>query len=332
MIVVNNPGGNQYYSILLHNYESYNIHLVYSGLSLADIVFPLFIFVMGATIPYSFANRLSRDRKAKTLIHVLLRTLVLFGLGLLINGFPYYNLSTLRIMGVLQLLSLCYLFGSLVFLFLKTKWRLILAVVIPIIYCLILIQAPLTLAGSIPSQVDRFVLGNHVYMNGVFDPEGVLSTFSAFGAVTIGILAGEYLHSKKEQPKTIVRNLGFFSLLLIAIGLLWSVWLPINKGLWTSSYVVLTSGINLAALIFCYIVKNHTIMTKPFKMLGLNCIIIYVLSELLNLALICSGWKSNVFSFFPSGSFGSLLYAIAYLGLFWLMAGLMYWKKIFIKI
>jgi predicted acyltransferase len=191
MIVVNNPGGNQYYSILLHNYESYNIHLVYSGLSFADIIFPLFIFVMGATIPYSFTNRLSREGKGKVLIHILSRTLILFGLGLLVNGFPYYDLSTLRIMGVLQLLSLCYLFGSLVFLFLKTKWRMILAVVIPIIYCLILIQAPLTLAGSIPSQVDRFVLGSHIYMRGVFDPEGLLSTISALGTISIGILVGE---------------------------------------------------------------------------------------------------------------------------------------------
>lgn len=331
MIVVNNPGGNQYYSILLHNYESYSIHLVYSGLSLADLVLPLFIFVLGATVPLSFTRRLQRQSKRRLLIHVLLRALVLFALGLVINGFPYYSLGTFRIMGVLQMIALAYLVASLAFLFLRTKWRVILTIIIPLAYWILLIQGPLTMIGNIPAQVDNFVLrSGHIY-NGIYDPEGLLSTFSACATVLIGVLVGEYLLSEKEA-KIKVKNFGIFSLLLIAIGLLWSFWLPINKGLWTSSYVVLASGISLALLAFCYIVKNHAIMTEPFKMLGLNCIIIYVLSELLNLALIYSGWKSTIFSFFPSGSFGSLLYSIAYLGLFGLMAGLMYWKKVFIKI
>jgi predicted acyltransferase len=318
MILVNNPGGSEYFSVLQHS--------AWNGLTLADMVMPLFIFVMGVTIPYSFSRRLAKEGKKKLLIHIASRTLILFVLGLVVNGFPYYNLETLRIMGVLQRLALCYLLASLTFLFLKAKWRIILNVLIPITYWF---------SGNLPAQLDRLVFGSSHLLNwNGSDPEGILSTISAFATVLIGVIVGEYLLSKKEKAKPQIFMLLSLSGLLMGAGLIWSIWLPLNKVLWSSSYMVLTAGISLMAFVFCYALKTYSI-TKPFTLLGLNAIFIYVLSEILNLTLIYSGIKNVLFeslSGWAGPLNGSFLYALGYLGLLWILAAVMYKKKLFIKI
>ena len=159
MIIGNNLGGSNYYSILVHGYEYQSVYSVYNGLSLADIALPLFIFVVGVTIPFSFTKRLAKgESRKKMFTHIISRTIILFGLGLLVSNFsPYVTLYNFRIMGVLQRIALCYLVASLAFMFLfyKPKWRIFLAVIIPMVYTLILLSAPMTLAQSLPSQIDR---------------------------------------------------------------------------------------------------------------------------------------------------------------------------------
>jgi len=338
MILVNNPGGDEYYGFLQH--ASWN------GLTFADIVFPFFIFVLGVAIPYSFSRRIEEGtNKKKLVLKVVKRTLILFTLGLFINWFSTFDLATIRVMGVLQRIALCYFFCSIIFLFLKPKWRVVLTIVIPIIYWMLMVLVPvpgygagvLTEEGNLASYVDRLVLGNHLYL-GTWDPEGLLSTLPAIATSLMGLLAGQYLKKKNiSRAKTL--NLFSFGLLALCIGLFWNFWFPINKNLWTSSFVAVTGGIALALLAICFYVldaKGHITWGKPFYIIGRNALFVYVLSEIFNLALIQTSLKSQMYKgLFVSwaGSLhGSFIYALGFLSFFWAITAVLYWKRIFVKI
>jgi predicted acyltransferase len=348
MILVNNPGGVAYYNFLQH--ASWN------GWTLADLVFPFFIFIVGASIPFAFMSKLDQGMSRKKLLtHVVRRTTILFVLGLFINGFPAFDTTTFRIMGVLQRIALCYLFASLVFLFLKPKWRIYLTIAIPIAYWMLMTLIPvpgfgpgvLTENGNLAGYVDRLLLNGHLYAK-TWDPEGLLSTLPAVATALIGILAGQHLKSNaKPQAKTV--NLLFFGSISLAIGSLWGFWFPINKSLWTSSYVAFTGGIALILLATCFFIidaKGYIAWTKPFTMLGLNSIFIYVLSEIINLTLIYTNipiaentslpLKSliyeRLFASWAGPLHGSFIYALAYLAFCWTIAAILYRKRIFVKV
>jgi predicted acyltransferase len=348
MILVNNPGGASYYSFLQH--------ANWNGWTLADLVFPFFIFIVGAAVPFAFANKLDQGTSKKRLLaRVARRTMILFALGLIINGFPTFNLATFRVMGVLQRIALCYLFASLVFLFLKPKWRIILTTAIPIAYWMLMTFVPvpgygpgvLTENGSLAGYVDRLLLNGHLYTS-TWDPEGLLSTLPAVATVLIGVLAGQHLMSNRK-PKTKTANLLFFGSVSLTIGSLWDFSFPINKNLWTSSYVAFTGGIALillATFFFIINAKGYTAWTKPFMILGLNAIFLYVLSEIGNLTLTyatipltentSASLKSLVydrlFASWAGPLQGSIIYALAYLGFCWAIAAILYRKKIFLKV
>jgi predicted acyltransferase len=348
MILVNNPGGVVYYNFLQH--ASWN------GWTLADLVFPFFIFIVGASIPFAFMSKLDQGMSRKKLLaHVVRRTTILFVLGLFINGFAAFDATTFRIMGVLQRIALCYLFASLVFLFLKPKWRIYLTIAIPIAYWMLMTLIPvpgfgpgvLTENGNLAGYVDRLLLNGHLYAK-TWDPEGLLSTLPAVATALIGILAGQHLKSNaKPQAKTV--NLLFFGSISLAIGSLWGFWFPINKSLWTSSYVAFTGGIALILLATCFFIidaKGYIAWTKPFTMLGLNSIFIYVLSEIINLTLIYTNipiaentslpLKSliyeRLFASWAGPLHGSFIYALAYLAFCWTIAAILYRKRIFVKV
>ena len=338
MILVNNPGGALYYDFLQH--ASWN------GLTFADIVFPFFIFVLGVTIPYSFSKRIDEGAsKKKLFLKVVKRTLILFALGLFINWFSTFDLATIRVMGVLQRIALCYFFSSLIFLFLKPKWRVLLTVAIPIMYWLLMVLVPvpgygagvLTEEGNLAFYTDRILLGNHLYW-GTGDPEGLLSTLPAIATSLMGVLAGAYLKSeRKNRAKAL--NLFISGLLALGVGLVWNFWFPINKNLWTSSYVAVTGGIALVLLATCFYlfdVKEHFGWGKAFCIMGRNALFLYVLSEILNLALIHTTFKSQIyeglFASWAGSLHGSFLYALGFLAFCWAIATVLHWKKILVKI
>lgn len=348
MILVNNPGGAEYYIFLQH--ASWN------GWTLADLVFPFFIFIVGASIPFAFMSKLDQGMsRRKLLMGVVRRTIILFSLSLFINGFPTFDPATFRIMGVLQRIALCYLFAALVFLFLKPKWRIYLTVAIPIAYWMLMTLMPvpgygpgvLTENGNLAGYVDRLLLNGHIYTS-TYDPEGLLSTLPAVATALIGVLAGQHLKSN-ATPRTKTVNLLFFGSISLIIGSLWDFWFPINKNLWTSSCVAFTGGIALILLATCFFIidaKGYTTWTKPFTMLGLNSIFIYVLSEIVNLILIYTSipiaenislpLKSLIFErLFASWAgplHGSFIYALTYLAFCWTVAAILYRKRIFVKV
>lgn len=311
MILVNNPGSAAYYPFLQH--------AAWNGLTLADLDFPLFIFIMGVSIPFARRKPVSR---------LLRRTIILFLLGLLINALSIFSSEPLRIMGVLQRIALCYFFASLIFLFAKPKWQILLVVVIPIVYWLLNFTPAVNL--------DRLLLSGHLYTT-TYDPEGLFSTLPAVTTALIGVLAGELLKSAAKPQEKIAR-LAFYGIISLVVGGLWNFWFPINKNLWSSSFVVFTGGIALILLATIYYIidqKGRTGWTKPLIILGTNSIFVYVLSETVNLTLIHLSWKSLIFQnlFSWAGQLnGSLFYALAFLGFCWVLAAALYRKRIFIKV
>jgi predicted acyltransferase len=201
--------------------------------------------------------------------------------------------------------------------------------------------------GNLAGYVDRLLLNGHLYAK-TWDPEGLLSTLPAVATALIGVLAGQHLKSNaKPQAKTV--NLMFFGSVSLAIGFLWGFWFPINKNLWTSSYVAFTGGMALILLATCFFIidaKGYVAWTKPFTMLGLNSIFIYVLSEIVNLALIYTNipiaenmslsLKSliyeRLFASWAGSLHGSFIYALAYLAFCWTIAAILYRKRIFVKV
>lgn len=283
MIVVNTPGNTESYLQL--------DHAPWNGCTLADLVFPFFLFIAGISIVFSLSRRLESGRTEGLAAKILRRSAVIFGLGLFLNAIPNYHPSTIRIMGVLQRIAVCYAAGSLLFLRTGLKTQLAAAAAVLAGYWAVMTYIPvpgfgpgvLTKDGSLASFIDRAVLGAHVYRQGTYDPEGLLSTIPALATILLGIFAGRWLMTSRDAKTKIFGMLAVGGLAVIA-GRLWGLWFPINKALWTSSYVLYTAGLALFALAACYFlvdVLGWDRWGKPFEIYGMNAIAAYVLPILL---------------------------------------------------
>ena len=355
MILVNN-GGSGLYSY--HQLE----HSPWNGWTLTDLVFPSFLFIAGISIVFSNESRLARGESKTTLrLHVLRRAVILFCLGLVVNGFPLFPLGTLRIYGVLQRIAVCFLLASLLYLWNSRLWVAATGVVVALLgYWILMRWAPIPGVGvpthNVPlldpdqnwvAFLDRKLLPGRLYER-VRDPEGLLSDIPAMGTILLGVLTGIWL--RLPRPST-VRAVGLLvaSLCGLLLGSIWNVWFPINKKLWTSSYVLFAAGCTLLLLAICFyaveIRKWSRGWTFPWLVFGSNAISAYVFSELLAGALYTIRMHDGgrvidlqqfIFRhwFFPlvNPSFGSLLYAIAYVLVCFLPVLLLYRKKIFIKV
>ena len=351
MVLVNNPGTWE------HIYWPLE-HAQWHGWTPTDLVFPFFLFIVGVSITLALGNRRQGQLSKRPIyLKIIQRTLIIFGLGLLLNAIPHFNLAELRIPGVLQRIAICYFLASIIFLNTKVKTQVIITVALLIIYRLImaLIPAPgfaagdLSKEGSIASFVDRVVFGNHVWAQAkIYDPEGLLSTIPALATTLIGVLTGHWLRTNKASYEKVA---GMFvaGTACIVLGWAWNPWFPINKALWTSSYVLFTSGMALqflAALYWLIEIKDQRWWAKPFEVFGVNAIALYVgsalMAELLGLLKVTGsdGTKiplqswiyDHLFASWASPMNASLAFAIAFvlvwLGLMWIL----YWRKILIKV
>ncbi|HVQ35990.1 MAG TPA: DUF5009 domain-containing protein [Pyrinomonadaceae bacterium] len=351
MVLVNNPGSWE------HIYWPLE-HASWHGWTPTDLVFPFFLFIVGVAITLAFGSRVEAGTGTRDLyLKVVKRSLIIFAIGLFLNGFPYFDLGGLRIPGVLQRIAVCYLFASLIFLNTKIRTQVGITIGLLLIYWILLnlVAAPgfaagdLTKEGSLPSFVDRVVFGKHVWAQAkVYDPEGLLSTVPALATTLIGVLTGHWLRTKKT-PYEKVAGLFAVGAICIALGWAWNPFFPINKALWTSSYVLFTGGMALHLLALCYWVidiKGYRRWARPFEMFGVNAIALYVgaglMAELLGVIKVtgADGTKvplgswiyENAFASWASPVNASLAFAIAFvlvwLGLMWIL----YRRKIFIKV
>jgi len=284
MILVNNPGSWKYVYPPLR-------HAEWHGWTPTDLVFPFFLFIVGVSISLSFSRRIEENAARRDLyLKIVTRTLILFALGLLLALIPRFNFSTLRIPGVLQRIAVCYLFSSLLFLKLKSRGRMIMVFFLLASYWIVMKLVPvpgygagvLEYEGNLCAYIDAKVLAGHLYKPG-FDPEGILSTFPAIATTLLGTLTGDWLRSSRMVLEKIA-GLFIAGLGLTLSGLLLHPLFPINKQLWTSTYVLFTAGAALLLLAVCYWLIEGLGFKKwavPFLIFGTNAIAVYVGSSLM---------------------------------------------------
>ncbi len=351
MILVNNPGS------WSHIYGPLR-HAQWHGWTFADTVFPAFLFIVGVAIAFSFGrgDKAEADRRS-LYIKIIRRTLILFALGLFLNGFPFNELSTLRIPGVLQRIAVCYLITSVIFLNSSWKGQLVWATGLLLFYWAIMewIPVPGTGAGlyekgnNLAAWVDSQLLAGHMWpQTKTWDPEGIISTIPAISTTLFGVLAGHWLKSDRT-PRDRAAGLLAVGGAAVVAGALWHLLLPINKSLWTSSYCVLMAGLvamSLSAIYYLVDVRGYNKWIQPARVFGMNAIAVYVLAgittRLLYLikftgadgdTITAKAWiYDNLFASWLGELNASLAYAIAFIVVMYLCMLPLYRKKIFIKI
>ncbi len=354
MILVNNGYSNDAFPALEH--------AEWNGWTPTDLVFPTFLFLVGVTIVFSFESRLSRGAsKSSLLLHTFRRASILFALGLFVNGFPHFPLATLRIYGVLQRIAICFLIASALYLVDRRPASKIVLVVLALFgYWILLRWVPVPGFGmpgrdiplfdptrNLGAYIDRHVFPGRLY-RGVRDPEGLLSNIPALGTTLLGMLTAMWLRSKRS-PSIKAWGMLAAGILGIILGQLWGLWFPINKNLWSSSYVLFAAGIALVALSICYWaidIKNwKTGWTYIWLVFGMNAITAYVFAEILSAALhaielhtgttmVSPSWYvfTHWFSRIPSPHLASLAYSISIVAICFVPVAILYRKKIFLKV
>lgn len=345
MVIVNNPGDwNHVYAPLLH--------APWHGWTPTDLIFPFFLFIVGVAITLS-------PKSAGDIGGVLRRSAIIFGVGLLLAGFPFFPLATWRIPGVLQRIAVCYLAAVLIVRAtaprggdLPTHMRRVAAAVAAILvgYAGLMLGVPapggqagdVSAEGNLGAWLDRALMDGHLWQPR-WDPEGLLSTLPAIATTLLGILAGQ-AHRVAPTSAAWRRRLLVGGVAGIVLGLSWDPWFPINKSLWTSSYVLFTGGAAAIVLALCSLWSDDTPGRAEYLVaLGRNAILLFVLSgliaRLLGVVMVDSATQlslkdwiyDTLFAPFASAHNASLLFALANLAglsalLAWLHRRRLYWK------
>jgi predicted acyltransferase len=341
MILVNTPGdGRHVYAPLQH--------AEWHGWTITDAVFPSFLWIVGAAIALSLGKRLAAgESKGRILAQAARRAAMLYALGVFLYLFPAFDLATARMLGVLQRIAVCYLAGAAIWLWFGPRGQVAWIVGLFAVYWGLMTYAPvpgygpgrLDVEGNFAHWVDRLVLGRHNYAyTKTWDPEGIVSTLPAIATAIFGMLGGRIVKAAEPLRSRVVRMLAAGAL-LIAVGLAWDPWLPINKKLWTCSFATFMAGLDfvaLSALLWIVDGMGRRRAFRPFVILGMNAIAIYVASEVVETALAVTGAKQcihhGVFEPLASPVNASLLYAATYTLLMYLIAWAMYRKGWFLKV
>ena len=365
MIMVNNNGGPGAWAEMKHS--------IWNGLTATDVVFPTFLFVVGVSIVFSCQVRLARGAtRAQLAWHTAQRAAILFLLGIVVNGFPYFRLEHLRIYGVLQRIAICYLIVGLFYLWDRRVWTKIMVLAVALVGYWVLVRwVPVPGAGvpgrdipfldknqNIVAWVDRHLLPYHLYedapLHDARDPEGLLSDIPSIGTTLLGLLTGLWL-LRRQAVKTKALGLALGAAACMASGYFWSIWFPINKKMWTSSFVLVTAGWSLAlfALIYWAMEQKGWFKTGsgkavawPWLVFGSNAITAYMISEMIPGALglfhIHTGGRHwitpllwahfHIFSHIPNPHWSAFAYSVSFTLVCFIPIWILYRKKIFIKV
>ena len=364
MIMVNNNGGSGSWGFMNH--------AAWNGLTPTDLVFPTFMFAVGVSIVLSFDARLARGAtRAQLAWHTLRRAGILFLFGFVGNGFPFFKMEHLRIYGVLQRIAICYLVVGLFYLWDRRVWTKIAALAAALVGYWVLVRCvPVPGAGlpgrdipfldpnvNIVNWLDQHMFPYHLYedwtTHNLRDPEGLLSNIPAVGTVLLGLLTGLGLRAQKTT-KAKALGLAAAAVGCLAAGYLWSLWFPLNKKMWTSSYVLVSAGWSLLLFALVYWAVEQRGWGKsgwskrllwPWLVFGSNAIVAYIISDLLEGAIglvpfTASGHRYDALSylydhvFVPIGDPGwrALAYSVFYALVCSLPVWVLYRRKIFVKV
>ena len=360
MVLVNNPATGQPY---LFNQMT---HVPWNGWHVADGVFPTFLFAVGASLALSSMKRAGEGSAGRTYWRILRRGVVLFGLGLVVNGFSLFAthvpdpLGHLRIMGVLQRIAIAYVLAALAVMHLRIRTQVVIGIGALLAYWAVLAWVPvpglghpaMTPSASVPGWIDRSLLGPaHMYGGGRlgYDPEGLLGCVPAAVGVLAGYWAARFVRLRRERLVTTLA-LTISGVGCVALSEIWSQVLPFNKRMWTPSYVLLMTGICLVGLAILHFVFDDRGPAfrgfgKPLAFLGANALVVYVGSELTGAALqdwhhAANGVASAPIAFWVwfrwlmpafGGTLGALMYGVLILAAWWVVAAFLSQRRIFIR-
>jgi predicted acyltransferase len=365
MIMVNNNGGREAWAEMHH--------ADWNGFTATDLVFPTFLFCVGASIVFATEARLAKGvTRAKLALHTVQRAVILFLLGLVVNNFPYFHLEHMRFYGVLPRIAVCYLVIGLFYLWdRRVSTKIALLIIVLVGYWVLVRWVPVPGAGmpvrdipfldkdqSIVAWFDRQLMPNHLYEDSIThntrDPEGLLSDIPALGTTLLGLLAALWLRSQRDQ-KIKALGLAIGAAALLASGYFWSLWFPLNKKMWTSTFVLVAAGWSMAIFALAYWAVEVKGWGKadgptqkivwPWLVFGSNAIAAYMVSELLpgisDFFHVTSnghdmsplGWsRVHIFGLIPDPGWACFAYSVSYTAVCFIPVWILYRKKIFIKV
>jgi predicted acyltransferase len=350
MIVVNTPGSVDFVYPPL-------THATWNGWTCADVIFPFFLFIMGVAITLSLPGPEALHVHQRSIVtRALRRSVLLFALGVFLENFPQYHLATLRIPGVLQRIALCYLVVVIIFVQSHFRGQAVITVAILALYWALMLLAPVPSGGTgllepqhnLAAYIDNLLLPGHL-AHGTWDSEGVLSTLPAVTSTLLGALTGHWLTipGRSHGQKTI--GLVLMGITAVTVGQIMNHWFPINKNLWTSSYVVLTWGIALLVFAGCYWLvdgRGYQRLLTPFLIFGMNPLLVYILATLgahlldfisvtdvdgTPLALRAALYE-HYFASWAGPTLGSFLFALTYACVWFGPMALLYQRRIFVRL
>jgi predicted acyltransferase len=346
MVLVNDPGdGRHVYAQLEHS--------AWNGWTATDVVFPSFLWIVGVALTLSLPKRLEAGvSRGALLVQALRRAAILFALGLMVYAAPEFSLATQRILGVLQRIAICYVAAVAIYLTTRIRGLIVWIVGLLTAYWLLMALVPvpgygagrLDVEGNFAHYVDRVVLGAHNYRNTrTWDPEGIVSTLPAIATALFGILGGRLLRVRQTPARRALWML-LAGAALMAAGLVCNIWLPINKKLWTTSFSLFMAGLDFALFAgFLWLIdgRGYRRAVTPLVVMGLNPIVIYMIAGLLDEALALSGWHQAIYAavlapaasqFNVSPEIPSLVWALAYTGLMFGFAWVMYRRRWVVRV
>ena len=359
MIMVNNNGGAGSWHFMNH--------AQWNGLTPTDLVFPTFVLVVGASIAFAFEARLKRGATRTQLAwHTVKRAVILFLLGIVVNSFPFFELVHMRFYGVLQRIAVCYLVVGLFYLWDRRVGTKVAALAVALVgYWVLLRWVPVPGAGmpgrdfpfmdqteNMVSWLDRLLLKGHLYLpwttHDVRDPEGLLSDLPAIGTALIGLLTGLWLRGQ-SAVKTKAAGLAAAAVGCLGCGYLWSLWFPLNKNMWTSSYVLVAAGYSLLLLTVVFWMVEvrgwRRGWTWPWLVFGSNAIVAYMFSELLpgvigSIAIPVDGKHESlqvflaapIYALIANPGWAAFAYAVTYTAVCFVPVWMLYRKRIFVKV
>jgi predicted acyltransferase len=362
MILVNDPGGPAYWP-LDHADELMTSHpsgwypgkwwVETNGWTPTDLIFPFFLFIVGASMVLSFAARRARGDSRRLLMqHVARRSALILLIGYAIRILPFFNFAHMRYPGVLQRIAIVYLCASVITLWTSTRGRILWIAGLLAGYYAVSRFVPvpgcdpaawMTQHCSVAGWLDRKLMLGHLYRRD-FDPEGLLSTFPAIATTLLGTLTGQFLRGASSLSHKL-RGLALAGVVGVAAGYAWHLWFPISKPLWTSSYVLFTAGAACLLLGLCWWLiemRGWRAWSRPFLWLGSNAILVYALStfvsklwSIINVAggITAQTWiYEHWFAPLAQPKNASLAFALCYTALWVLVAWGLYRKKIFVKV
>lgn len=352
MILVNNPGSWGYIYAPLE-------HAAWNGCTPTDLIFPFFLFIVGVSITYALSSKkLDLTAHNQLILSALKRAAILFGLGLFLSLFPLFDFSVVRILGVLQRIGIVFFVCAVIFIKTnpKTQLRIMIGILLAYWALMTLIPVPgvdypnLEKETNLAAWLDRLILTeSHVWKSAkTWDPEGILSTLPAIASGIFGMLIGQFLKRKDKPEGDKIAWLFSFGILAVIVGLIWDLAFPINKSLWTSSFVLYTGGLATIGLALCYWlidVQGYKKFTSPFVVYGVNAITVFFASGLIPrilnmIKLDLNGeqvgakvWLYDTFyTPYLSPYNASLAGAITFILIWWFILWMMYKKNIIIKV